>query len=475
MTRPFPHLPNIMKNTTALALTAALAALVSFTLPASAGILTLDNGPTFTPPGVFTDNTIVADTTIVGALIHLTGNATITPDATDTAAISLSGTYSNGAGEKLSLAYSFSVDLNIPEPVAYTIMATIDVAGIQVPVEASGTLMPGLHKYEGAFASPPLPTAGSGNFSGSLKFTFGSMTLSALAATTGSLDLDIQQVDFRVATDVATIEAPSQNQNLSTRGDVGAGENVLIGGFIITGNDDKQVVLRAIGPSLKSQGVAMPLADPTLELHDADGSIIATNDNWQQNTQADQTFLTDHDLAPTDRSESAIVASLAPGAYTAIVRSADDTTGVALVEIYDLDNGTTDSELANISTRGNVLTGEDVVIGGFIIGGGGGGFTSTIIRGLGPSLSGAGIADPLADPMLQVMDADGNVVDSNDNWMDDPNMQTVSDDGLAPTDPKEAALFEILRPGDYTAILSGVGATTGVGLVEIYDVDKAGL
>lgn len=462
----------IMKKNTALALAAALAALVSFTLPASAGILTLDSGPTFTPPGVFTDNTIMADTTIVGGLIHLTGNATVTPDATDTAAINLSGSYSADAGEVFSLAYSFSVDLNIPEPVAYTILATINFGGTQVPVEASGTLMPGLHKYEGAFASPTLPTASSGTFSGSLTLTFGSTTLNALAATAGSLDLNIQQIDFRVATDVATVQAPSQNQNLSTRGNVGAGEDVLIGGFIITGNDNKQVVLRAIGPSLDPAMVGTPLADPVLELHDADGALITTNDNWQDNSEADQTFLMDNNLAPTNPAESAIVTSLAPGEYTTIVRSAaEDTTGVALVEIYDLDKGTTDSKLANISTRGNVGTGNDVVIGGFIVGGGGGGFTSTIIRGLGPSLSVLSIAEPLADPTLQVVDADGNVIDSNDNWMDDPNMQTISNDGLAPTNPKESAVFEILPPGKYTAILSGVNGGTGVGLVEIYDVD----
>jgi hypothetical protein len=464
-----------MKNTIALSLAVAGATLLMFTKPASAGMLNIVTGPTFTPPGAFTDNTIMVDSTVEGGLVHLTGGATIIPDSSNTAEIGMSGTYSSDAGDKLSLAYSFTVDLNIPEPSAYTIEAAINVGGISVPVEASGTLMPGLHKYEGTFASPSLPTPGAGSFTGTLTFTFGTITQSALAAADGALDLEIQQLDFRVAPDVATVEAPSQNQNLSTRGIVEAGDNVLIGGFIITGNDDKQVVLRAIGPSLASHDVTGALADPTLELHDADGAIIATNDNWMDNSEADQTFLTENNLAPDDPAESAIVATLAPGEYTTIVRSTEaDKSGVALVEVYDLDMGATDSRLANISTRGNVLTGENVVIGGFIVGGGGGGFASTIIRGLGPSLTTAGISEPLADPMLQIMDANGNVVDSNDNWMDNPNMLTISDDGLAPTDDSEAALFEILPAGEYTAILSGVGETTGVGLVEIYDVDDVG-
>ena len=142
-----------------------------------------------------------------------------------------------------------------------------------------------------------------------------------------------------------------------------------------------------------------------------------------------------------------------------------------LVEAYDLDNGTTDSQLANISTRGFVGTGEDVMIGGFILGGGGGAFAQIIVRGIGPSLAEFGVTDPLADPFPELHNADGDVVASNDNWMDDPNMQTVADRGLAPSEPNESAICEVLPSGAYTAILSGVGDTTGVGLVESYDVD----
>ncbi len=462
-----------MKKITALSLAAFCAALVSIASPASAGILTVDTGPTFTPPDAFSNNTIMADTTIEGGLIHLTGDATVmAPASGNSASISLTGTFSADTSEKFSLAYSFAVDSAIPDPVPYTIIGSITANGLTTPVEVQGTIMPGLHKYEDTFASPALPFPSSGDFTGTITFNFTTATSRALAAAAGTMDVTVQQIDFLISTDVATVEAPAQNQNLSTRGNVGAGEDVLIGGFIITGNDDKQVVLRAIGPSLDPTMVGTPLADPVLELHDSDGNLITTNDNWMDNNADDQTTLNDNNLAPSDPNESAIVATLSPGEYTTIVRSADDTvTGVALVEIYDIDNGTTDSKLANISTRGNVGTDNNVLIGGFIVGGGGGGFTSTIVRGLGPSLSDRGISDPLADPTLQIVDADGNVVDTNDNWMDDPNMQTVSDDGLAPTDPSESALFEILTPGEYTAVLSGVDNSTGVGLVEIYDVD----
>jgi hypothetical protein len=167
-----------------------------------------------------------------------------------------------------------------------------------------------------------------------------------------------------------------------------------------------------------------------------------------------------------------LVESLAPGAYTAIVSGVGDTTGIALVEAYDLDNGATDSEFGNISTRGFVETGDNIMIGGLILGGGGGGFAQVIVRGIGPSLADSAVTNALADPTISLFDGNGNLVGSNDNWMDDANMQTVSDSGLAPGDPKESALYEVLPAGAYTVQLSGVGDTTGVGLVESYNVDS---
>jgi hypothetical protein len=262
----------------------------------------------------------------------------------------------------------------------------------------------------------------------------------------------------------------SQLENISTRANVGTGESVLIGGIIITVNT-KQVVLRAIGPSLSNFGVTDALADPTLELHNSSGAIIAKNNNWMDNTAEDQTILTDRMLAPGDPAESALVANLAPGSYTAIVTGVNNTSGTALVEAYDLDDGTTDSKLGNISTRGFVQADDaGAMIGGFILGSGDGIFSKVIVRGLGPSLSNFGVNDALSDPILELHDANGAIVASNDNWMDHPDMQTVMDHNLAPSDPKESAIYKVLPIGAYTAVLSGVGGTSGVALVESYDV-----
>jgi hypothetical protein len=459
-----------MKKIAACSLIAATAALLSLATPAVAGVLTLDDGsPTYTPPGDFTNNTIVADTIIVGGLIHLAGDVTVTPDASNVAMVEITGTYSAEMGEIFSVAYKFAADLNTEIPVTFTLSGT--VSGVPIP-PIDGTIEPGLHVYEGTAAMPfPFPGHVSGDFSGTLTLNFAASGNQPAVAAPGSLDLSVQQIDFKLDVLPATVLPPAQSQNISTRANVGTGDDVLIGGIIITGTDTKQVVLRAIGPSLSGMDVTGALADPSLELFDSSGALLASNDNWKDNSAADQTILNDAMLAPTEDAESALVANLDPGAYTAIVRGVDDTTGVALVEAYDLDNGATDSKFGNISTRGMVGTGENVMIGGFILGGGGGGFAQVIVRGIGPSLADFGLTNVLADPTLELFDENGTSVASNDNWMDDPNMQTVADRDLAPTDPNESAIYEVLPIGSYTAILSGVGDTTGIGLVESYDVD----
>jgi hypothetical protein len=456
-----------MKKITACSLVVATAAFLSLASLAKAGVLTLDEGsPSYTPPSDFSNNTIVADTIVVGGLIHLEGGITVTPDVSNVATIAISGTYSAMAGEIFSIAYKFAADLNTAGPVNYTLAGT--VSGVPIP-PIDGSITPGLNVYEGTAAMPfPFPGDTTGDFSGTLTLDFTSSG-NQPAAAPGSLDLSVQQVDFKLDPLPATVTPPAQSQNISTRANVGTGNDVLIGGIIITGNDTKQVVVRAIGPSLVVDGA---LADPTLELHDSTGAIIATNDNWMDNSAADQMILTDAMLAPGNDLESALVANLDPGSYTAIVRGVDDTTGIALVEAYDLDNGATDSRFGNISTRGFVGTGDNVMIGGFILGGGGGGFAQVIVRGIGPSLADLGVTDVLADPTITLFDSDGNSIASNDNWMDDANMQTVADRGLAPSDPNESALYDVLPIGAYTVILSGVNDTTGNGLVEAYDVDN---
>ncbi|CAN5574817.1 hypothetical protein BH20VER3_BH20VER3_03900 [soil metagenome] len=196
--------------------------------------------------------------------------------------------------------------------------------------------------------------------------------------------------------------------NISTRLSVGTGDNVLIGGFIVTGTGDKNVIARAIGPSLGAAGVTGALADPTLELHDQNGAIIASNDNWKDTQQAAIEATT---IPPNDSKESAIVKRLAPGPYTAIVRGKNDSTGIGLVEAYGLDGTAT---LANISTRGLVQSGDSVMIGGFIVLDTGSAVTNVMVRAIGPSLS--GIAGTLADPSMELYDSNGTLVANNDNW-----------------------------------------------------------
>jgi hypothetical protein len=255
---------------------------------------------------------------------------------------------------------------------------------------------------------------------------------------------------------------PPNLGNISTRLSVGTDDNVLIGGFIITGTGDKNVIVRAIGPSLGAVGIAGALADPTLELHDQTGAIIATNDNWKDTQQSEIEATT---IPPSDDQESAIVKRLTPGPYTAIVRGKNNGTGIGLVEAYGLDGTAT---IANISTRGLVQTGDNVMIGGFIVLDTGVP-TSVLVRAVGPSLGAAGIAGALADPTLELHDSNGAIVASNDNWKGTQNSE-IEATGLAPTDDRESALLQTLSAGAYTAIVQGKNNTAGVALVEAYNL-----
>jgi hypothetical protein len=249
--------------------------------------------------------------------------------------------------------------------------------------------------------------------------------------------------------------------NISTRLPVQTGDNVLIGGFIVTGTQSKKIIVRAIGPSLPFPSA---LTDPILELHDSTGALLETNDNWVEspNKQA----IIDSTIAPTDPLESAIVKTVTPGAYTAIVRGANNATGIGVVEAYDLDSVPGDSKLANIATRGFVQTGDNVLIAGTIVVG----QTSqkVIIRAIGPSLPIAGV---LADPFLELHDSNGALLEANDNWVDSPNKQAIIDSTIPPTNNLESAIVRTLPPAAYTAIVRGVGGTTGIAVIEVYALD----
>jgi hypothetical protein len=258
-----------------------------------------------------------------------------------------------------------------------------------------------------------------------------------------------------------------QALNISTRLRVETGNNVVIGGFIIAGSDTKNVAVRGIGPSLGGFGISDPLNDPTISLRDSNGLVILANDNWQDDSlQASQ--LTALGLAPTNAKESALVASLQPAAYTAILAGNNQGAGVGLMEIYDT-NADANSQLANISTRGLVRTGENVMIGGFILGGNN--TTRIVVRGIGPSLAQFGLSPVLADPTLELHDSNGATLIANDDWQNDPVAAAqLSAAGFALSDPKESGIFTSLPAGQFTAILAGKTSGIGIGLVEIYNL-----
>jgi hypothetical protein len=257
---------------------------------------------------------------------------------------------------------------------------------------------------------------------------------------------------------------PSQGLNISTRAEVGTGENVAIGGFIINGTDPKKVIIRGIGPSLSGQGVPTPLADPILQLNDA-SHTIASNDNWKD-TQ--QTEIQNSGLAPGNDSESAIIATLGPGNYTATLSGTNSSTGIGLIEVYDL-NPAANSRLGNISTRGFVGTGDSVLIGGTIIGPSTGNSSPVLVRAMGPSLGSQGVVNPLPDPTLELHDANGAIFAFNDNWKDVQQSQ-IEATGLTPNNDSESAIFLALAPSNWTAIVRGKNGTTGVALVEVYNI-----
>jgi hypothetical protein len=276
----------------------------------------------------------------------------------------------------------------------------------------------------------------------------------------------------------------SQLTNISTRAFVQTGDSVIIGGFIVEGSVPKRVIVRAIGPELIPYGVPNVLADPTLELHDGTGALIASNDNWQATIiggiiTMDQVAEIRHSgHAPTLPTESAIIANLPPGNYTAIVRGVNNTIGVALVEAYDLSASIpSPSILGNISTRGLVQMDDNVMIGGFIVQGPVP--KRMIVRAIGPELIPYGVPNALGDPTLELHDGTGALIASNDNWqttiiggiITQDQVAEIRSSGHAPTVATESAIIGNLPPGNYTAIVRGKNIIVGVALVEVYDLD----
>jgi hypothetical protein len=247
---------------------------------------------------------------------------------------------------------------------------------------------------------------------------------------------------------------------------VQTGDNAGIAGFIITGTAPKQVLLRGIGPSLAAFGITDALANPTLDLRRPDGTRIRANDNWRDDpVQAAAIEATG--IPPQNNLEAAIIETLDPGNYTVILRGMGMTTGVGLVEVYDLNQGV-NSKLANLSTRAFVSTSDSIVIAGFVLGGNNNG--RIVARAIGPSLTAFGVPNALADPTLELRDSNGALLASNNDWQDNPAQAAeLTAASLAPTNNLESGLAITLPPGAYTALLAGLNNGTGVGVVEVYD------
>lgn len=343
---------------------------------------------------------------------------------------------------------------------------TIDVYDLQANLAVTATALLDQAFYYGVpiYLSPATITV-TGLPSG-LTFDEASHTISGTPTETGVFPIVIKASNGSTTVTVTltlTVYSNSRALNISTRALVQPGDDALIAGFIIQGEYSKNIVVRALGPSLSPNGVPLPgrLMDPMLEVYDSTNTLIGSNNNWKAAGQTGS--LTEFGLAPTNDFEAALYLGLEPGAYTVVVRGLNNTSGIALAEVYDVDTyfhpGNNDiPRLANISTRGLVEAGDNVMIGGVIIGGPA--QATMLLRGLGPSLSAHGVPGVLADPQLTLYNSDGTQISSNNNWQDSQE-QKIEVTGLAPTNPLESAIDITLAPGAYTAILKGVNNGTG--------------
>ena len=393
--------------------------------------------------------------------------------------------FTNGipSDSKYVVVTAVATHYNVSAPATSTVGAAFNFTVMALDqFNNTATGYTGTVHFTSSDASATLPadstlSNGAGTFSATLK-TAGNQTITAkdtspasVAGTSGAIS--VGNAPTATPTPTAT---PGLVGNVSTRLPAGTGDNVLIEGFIVQGpaGSIKKIIVRAIGPSLAPFGITDAVADPTLEIHDASNAIIATNDNWQTTEvggiiTADQVAeINASQLAPNNDLESAIIANLAPGSYTAVVRGAGDTVGTGVVDAYDLSAGSP-AKLANIATRGLIQPGDKLMIAGFIIQSGS---VRAVVRAIGPSLSAFGITNALADTTLQLRDQNGAIVVENDDWKvrsDGSSQQAELDaTGLQPTNDLEAAFVTTLQPGQYTAQVRGKPESTGIGVVQVY-------
>jgi hypothetical protein len=471
-----------------LCLAALTGASLAFAVPAFAGTLTIATGPNYNPSDAFSNSTVAVHVSHItdGDVVSMTGDVTITPPAIGSAgsdSIGFTANFTANPGDLASAAYSFTVTSTDSRSFNYRVSGTAMISGIPQTYSDEGTITPGTNTYSGRItAAAPFPATASGTFTGQLTIT--PIILLPRGATpsgqsAGTLAVSITQGDFQLAGGTAPALTPAQLRNISSRAMIMGGDQDAIAGFIITGSVPKRVMVRGIGPSLPAY-VPTKLSDPTINLLRLVGDHVepvAMNNDWKSDQQAE---IEATGLAPMDDHESAILATLDPGHYTAQLSgtvisgvasagqpqiTAAGSNGIGLIEVYDLDPAGA-ATVGNLSTRGMVLTGDNVLIGGVIVGGSEAG--RVVARAIGPSMT--TVMGFLADPTLELYDANGTSVAFNDDWQQDANAAQLGT--LAPTDPKESALSRDLAPGNYTAVVRGKGGTTGVGLVEFYLVQQ---
>jgi hypothetical protein len=395
----------------------------------------------------------------------------------------LSSTFAHNVGADDTQVFSGSLTVSVNNSSSPTAVNSFDIViKFGTPFlynPARGNLLVEIRNLQGGTEIPPLDqeidATNAGGDAVSRAYNYGDANAAAAGQSGATAENDTLGLVTEFGTMMKPAPGPSPTPapntlflNNSTRLRTGTADDVMIGGFIIGGSSKKSVVVRGIGPSIKVNGKPMPgtLQDPVIELHKSDGSVLAANDNWKTTQQSE---IEATGLAPTDDRESAILISLDPGNYTVVLSGKNGTSGIGLVEAYDVQRGSP-AKLLNISTRGQVQTDDNVMIGGVITGGSA--YARVIFRGLGPSLAVNGVAIPgrLADPTLEVYDENGAPLAFDDNWKDKQKAE-IEASGLAPTDDREAAIIGSYPPGQYTAILRGKNNTSGIGLFEAYKLN----
>ena len=359
------------------------------------------------------------------------------------------------------------VTLNGPEPAAGDALGnSVSISGTRVVLGSSGA--GSAYVYDLSSETPTVPVATLNNPSPGYDSFGASVAIDGTRAVIGAPGDASPQADKG---SIYVYGPMPSVGNVSTRLPVGTGDDVLIEGFIVQGpaGSTKKIMVRAIGPSLIPFGIPDAVTNPTLEIRDSSGALIASNDDWA-NTQIGGIITSDQSseiagsgLAPSNNQESAIIANLLPGSFTAIVRGLNNTTGTGVVDAYDLSTASP-ARLANISTRGVVQPGDGLMIAGFIIQNGN---VRAVVRAIGPSLGAFGISNALQDTTLVLYDQNGAILRMNDDWESDQKAELEAT-GLQPSDPREAALVDTLPPGQYTAHLRGKPESTGIGVVQVY-------